>query len=60
MVTYLVTFGFILLILFSSVIMHMSLGLNRAAKKAASSAIVRTPHLHDILFRDEAYSVEEI
>ncbi len=50
MVAYLVTFGFILLILFSSVIMHMALGLNRASKKATSREAVRSPHLHDVLF----------
>ncbi len=50
MVTYLLTFGIILILLFSAVCVHMSLGLNRSAKKGTFNEDSRTARLDDILF----------
>jgi hypothetical protein len=50
MVTYLLTFGFILILLFSAVFMHMSLGLNHTVKEDTYKEDSRPDELHDILF----------
>lgn len=50
MITYLITFAVILLILYSAVRIHMSLGFNRPAKKENLDEISRIPHLHEVLF----------
>ncbi len=50
MVTYLLTFGIILILLLSAVLVHMFLGLNQSAKTGAVNEISREPELDDILF----------
>ncbi len=50
MITYLITFTVILLILYSAVRIHMSLGFNRPAKKENFDEMPRQPHLHEVLF----------
>jgi len=50
MIAYLITFAVILLILYSAVRIHMSLGFNRPAKKENFDEMPRQPHLDEVLF----------
>ncbi|GAC1362989.1 MAG: hypothetical protein NVS2B12_14660 [Ktedonobacteraceae bacterium] len=52
MLTYILTFGIVIVLLVSAVLVHMSFGLNRLSRKASLGELARTPHLDDVLFHN--------